>query len=58
MVGESSDLTLIVDVATWFTSGGSRLDPREEANRSRIENNIQGSFKAFGDDDHDGHEDR
>jgi len=54
---DGSNLTLNVDASTWFTSGGSRLDPRNEANRSQIENNIQNSFRAFKDDDHDGHPD-
>ena len=54
---DGSNLTVNVDASTWFTSGGSRLDPRSEANRSQIENNIQNSFRAFKDDDHDGHED-
>jgi hypothetical protein len=52
-----SNLTLNVDPSTWFTSSGARLDPRTESNRSQIENNIQSSFKAFKDDDHDGVED-
>jgi len=54
---DGSNLTLNVDAASWFTSGGSRLDPRNESNRSQIENNIQNSFQAFRDDDHDGHDD-
>jgi hypothetical protein len=54
---DGSNLTLNVDASTWFTSGGSRLDPRNETNRSQIENNIQSSFRAFKDDDRDGHPD-
>lgn len=55
---DGSNLTLNVDASSWFTSGGgARLDPRDESNRSQIENNIQASFKAFKDDDHDGHAD-
>lgn len=51
-------LTLNLDATTWFGgSGASRLDPRQSGSRSQIENNIQNSFKAFQDDDHDGHED-
>jgi hypothetical protein len=46
-----------VDASSWFTFNGSRLDPRNEQNRSQIENNIQNSFKAFKDDDHDGQPD-
>jgi len=54
---DGSNLTLNVDATTWFTSSGSRLDPRNEANRSQIENNIQDSFRVFKDDDHDGEAD-
>ncbi|HZR07555.1 MAG TPA: hypothetical protein VFA79_03170 [Myxococcales bacterium] len=57
VLAEGSNLTLNVDAASWFTSGGSRLDPRSESNRSQIENNIQQSFQAFRDDNHDGHVD-
>jgi hypothetical protein len=57
VLNAGSNLTLNVDPSTWFTSSGARLDPRTESNRSQIENNIQGSFKAFKDDDHDGVED-
>lgn len=57
VVGDGSNLTLNVDAASWFTAAGSRLDPRNESNRSQIENNIQNSFQAFQDDDHDGQQD-
>lgn len=57
VLAAGSNLTLNVDAGSWFTASGARLDPRDEANRSQIENNIQKSFKAFKDDDHDGHED-
>jgi hypothetical protein len=57
VLADGSNLTLNVDAASWFTSGGSRLDPRSESNRSQIENNIQQSFQAFRDDNHDGQED-
>ncbi|HZX96411.1 MAG TPA: hypothetical protein VFE90_17955 [Myxococcales bacterium] len=57
-LADGSNLTVNVDASSWFTASGGRLDPRNEANRSQIENNIQKSFKAFKDDDHDGHEDR
>jgi len=57
VLADGSNLTLSVDPSGWFTSGGARLDPRNESNRSQIENNIQSSFNAFKDDDHDGHED-
>jgi len=54
VLNDGSNLTLNVDPSAWFTSSGARLDPRNESNRSQIENNIQSSFKAFKDDDHDG----
>lgn len=57
VLADGSNLTLNVDAASWFTSGGSRLDPRSESNRSQIENNIQNSFQAFKDDNHDGRAD-
>jgi len=57
VLADGSNLTLAVDPSTWFTSGGARLDPTNEQNRSQIENNIQASLKAFQDDDHDGHDD-
>ncbi len=56
-LADGSNLTVNVDPSGWFASGGARLDPRNESNRSQIENNIQSSFRAFRDDDHDGHED-
>ena len=54
---DGSNLTLDVDPSSWFVSNGARLDPRNEANRSQIENNIQSSFKVFKDDNHDGQPD-
>jgi hypothetical protein len=57
VIGDASNLTLNVDAASWFTANGSRLDPRSEPNRAQIENNIQKSFQAFEDDDHDGQQD-
>ena len=57
VLNAGSNLTLNVDPSNWFTSSGARLDPRTESNRSQIEGNIQSSFKAFKDDDHDGVED-
>ena len=52
-----SNLTLNMDESNWFGAGTARLDPRAEANRSQIENNIKSSFRAFRDDNHDGHDD-
>lgn len=51
------NVTLSVDVGSWFRSGADLLDPADEQNRSQIENNIQQSFQAFEDDDGDGIDD-
>lgn len=52
------NVTLSIDVESWFRSlDGSLLDPSDEANRSRIETNIEQSFEAFEDNDGDGHDD-
>jgi hypothetical protein len=58
----STDLTLFVDVDTWFrTSAGTLLDPASAneggANESVVENNIENSIDAFEDDDRDGDDD-
>ena len=53
-----SNLTIAIDVASWFRNGSSTLDPSNSANASRIAANIASSFRAFGDDDHDGFDDR
>jgi len=54
----SHAMTLNLDASTWFGGiGAARLDPRVPGKRSAIENNIQKSFKAFQDDDHNGRED-
>ena len=58
VLGASSNLTLNVDASSWFgASATARLDPRDETKRGQIESNIQHSFKAFRDDNKDGHED-
>lgn len=57
-LGANSNLTLNVAATSWFGGAGSaRLDPRDPNVRSQIEGNIQRSFKAFRDDNKDGHED-
>lgn len=55
-------LTLMVDVSTWFqTGGGALIDPATAntggANKSLVENNIVDSFDAFEDNDEDGVDD-
>ena len=58
VLGATSNLTLNVDTTSWFGGAGSaRLDPRDATVRGQIESNIQHSFKAFRDDNKDGHED-
>lgn len=52
-------VTLTVDLSSWFVDGsGNLIDPRTAmaggVNESRVESNIENSFEAFGDDDHDG----
>jgi hypothetical protein len=48
-------VTLTLDTARWFVdAAGNWLDPRDPANRSAIEANIQASFEAFEDADMDG----
>lgn len=57
VLGANSNVTLNVDVTSWFGGAGSaRLDPRNDSARSGIESNIQHSFKAFRDDNKAGHE--
>jgi len=51
------NVTLSVDVESWFRSGADLLDPADAQNRSQIESNIQQSFEAFEDDDGDGIDD-
>ncbi len=52
-------VTLSVDLSSWFVDGsGNYVDPSTAmdggVNQSRVEGNIQDSFEAFEDDDHDG----
>ena len=59
--GSTTNLTLRVDVATWFkTTAGALIDPATAntggANESVVKDNIKNSFKAFEDHDHDGNE--
>ncbi len=56
---DTKNLTIEVDVASWFkdASGAVIDDPTNPANAEAINANIRKSFKAFGDDDHDGIDD-
>ena len=60
--GGSADLTLFVDVNTWFRTGaGDLIDPatanKGETNEGVVKDNIQNAFNAFEDGDRDGAED-
>ncbi len=56
--GTTSNLTINIDVASWFTDqSGAVIDPTNTANAGAIEQNIQRSFHAFEDDNHDGESD-
>jgi hypothetical protein len=56
------DVTIKVDVSNWFSDGaGGLVDPasgiKGAANDNLVRNNIEGSFHAFHDGNHDGHDD-
>src|SRR2546430_2061432 len=54
----TSNFTVSVDVASWFKdASGAFLDPNDPANAETINANIQHSFRAFRDEDHDGVDD-
>jgi len=53
--GSGSNLTLLIDVASWFKdSSGNAIDPTSSSNSSTIENQIKQSFRVFQDDDKNG----
>ena len=58
----ATDVTLKVDVATWFAAGGSLIDPatalKGQPNDNVVRDNIRRSFHWFEDKDHDGKDDR
>jgi len=54
----TSNLTIDVNLASWFTDAtGAVIDPTNPDNAAAIEQNIQRSFRAFEDDNHDGTDD-
>lgn len=59
--GGTADLTLFVDVDSWFRVNGTLIDPSTagsgQPNASRVKNNIQSAFRAFEDPDRDGRDD-
>ena len=56
VIGEnaSTNVTIFVDVATWFVVGGALVDPADPAMSDEIEQNIQNSIEAFEDPDRSG----
>lgn len=62
-VGDNgANITVHVDLATWFkSSSGTLIDPATAnaggANAALVGSNIKRSMRAFHDDDHDGHDD-
>jgi hypothetical protein len=57
--GTTKNLTLTIDMTNWFKDANGRdLDPRLEANREAIEDNIKASIDIFEDEDEDGMNDR
>jgi hypothetical protein len=59
--GTSANLTIRLDVSTWFVSNGALVDPASAnkggQNEGVVNNNIEQSIDAFEDDNHDGHDD-
>ena len=53
---KANNITLTLDPTKWFVSGTNFLDPRGDANKAAIEDNIKASIQAFEDDDKSGHE--
>jgi hypothetical protein len=56
VIGEnaSTNVTIFVDVSTWFVVGGVLVDPANPAMADEIEQNIQNSVEAFEDPDRSG----
>ncbi len=60
--GQTRNLTLRLDISSWFVDGDARLiDPTtaldDGPNEELVEDNIEDSFEAFEDDDEDGEDD-
>ncbi len=57
----SADVTLLVDLSTWFLDGSTLVNPATAMHGGATEHlvweNIKRSFRAFRDHDHDGHAD-
>lgn len=56
-----TDLTLFVDISSWFLVDGVLVDPAQANDQqplaSQVKNNIKASIRAFEDDDRDGEDD-
>ena len=61
--GTGTNVTLRVDVATWFLNAGGKalVDPasanKGQPNEGVVKDRIEASIDAFRDEDHDGHDD-
>lgn len=59
--GTPANLTIRLDVSTWFVNGGALIDPASAnvggPNESIVQNNIKSSVDAFEDDNRDGRDD-
>jgi hypothetical protein len=57
----NSNVTIRLDVSTWFVNGGALLDPASAntggPNEGLVKDNIKQSIEAFRDDNHDGRDD-
>lgn len=57
----TADVTLLVDLSTWFLNGDTLVNPATAlhggASEHLVWDNIKRSFRAFRDHDHDGHAD-
>ena len=57
----ATDLTLFVDLSSWFLVNGVLVDPAQangdQPFASQVKNNIKASIRAFEDDDRDGEDD-
>lgn len=58
---DNKNVTINVDLSSWFRSGGTIIDPATanpgQPNEQLVNNNIRSSLKSFEDDDKDGSED-
>ena len=59
--GTGANLTVRLDVSSWFVNGGALVDPatanKGGPNEGIVKESIKQSIDAFEDDDHDGHDD-